>query len=170
MLSACASNTQLTSRLDRNGLTVVTLDEPIVLARPVRQLAAAARDYAYLGPVEINRMGNRDYYLWVGLASTIDRQLIGVSPAQVQELAVLVDGRPMLLPLVNWATDLEQSPYDTAVPLYATFAAHASLDQIRRIATAKSVEVHLVSASGMTRRYQKWQGDWASWSLLVATQ
>ena len=99
-------------------------------------------------------MGNRDYYLWVGLASTIDRQLIGVSPAQVQELAVLVDGRPMLLPLVNWATDLEQSPYDTAVPLYATFAAHASLDQIRRIATAKSVEVHLVSASGMTRRYQ----------------
>ncbi len=169
-MSGCAANSKATSRLDRNGLTVVTLDEPIVLARPVRQLAAAARDYAYLGPVEINRMGNRDYFLWVGLASTIDRELIGVSPAQVQELAVLIDGSPMLLPLVYWSTDLEQSPYETAAPLYATFAAHASLDQIRRISSAESVEVHLVSASGTTRRYQKWQGDWSSWSKLVAAK
>ncbi len=170
VLSGCAARTNLTSRLDSNGLTVVTLDEPIVLARPVRQLAAAARDYAYLGPVEINRMGNRDYFLWVGLASTIDRELVGVSPAEVQELAVLVDGWPMLLPLVHWVADLEQSPYETAAPLYATFAAHASLDQIRRISSAESVEVHLVTESGVTRRYKKWQGDWSSWSLLVATE
>ena len=169
-MSGCAANTNVTSRLDSNGLTVVTLDEPIVLARPVRQLAAAARDYAYLGPVEINRMGNRDYFLWVGLASTIDRELVGVSPADVQELAVLIDGSPMLLPLAHWAADLEQSPYETTAPLYATFAAHASLDQIRRISSAESVEVHLVSASGTTRRYQKWQGDWSSWSKLVAAK
>ncbi len=169
-MSGCAANTNVTSRLDSNGLTVVTLDEPIVLARPVRQLAAAAGDYAYLGPVEINRMGNRDYFLWVGLASTIDRKLSGVSPAEVRELAVLIDGSPMLLPLVHWTADLEQSPYETAAPLYATFAAHASLDQIRRISSAASVEVHLVSASGATRRYQKWQGDWSSWSKLVAAK
>jgi hypothetical protein len=170
VLSGCAARTQMVSRLDVSGLTVVTLDEPIVLARPVRQLAAAALDYAYLGPVEINRMGNRDYFLWVGLASTIDRKLVGVPPEDVQVLAVLLDGRPMLLPLVHWVANLDRSPYETTAPLHATFAAHASLDQIRRISSAQSVEVHLVSASGVAWRYQKWQGDWSSWSLLAATE
>ena len=170
VLSACAASTQATSRLDVNGLTVVTLDEAIVLARPGRQLAAAAGDYAYLGPVEINRMGKRDYFLWVGLASTIDRSLVGVPAPDVQVLAVVIDGRPMLLPLALWSTELDQSPYKTLAPLYATFAAHASLDQIRRISNAESVEVHLVSDSGVTRRYQKWQGDWSTWSLLAATE
>ena len=89
MLSGCVSNSPLSTRLDSFGVTVVTLDDPIVLARPVPQLAAAARDYAYLGPVEMNRMGDRDYYLWVGLASTIDRKLINVAPADVQTLTLL---------------------------------------------------------------------------------
>lgn len=169
-LSGCANETLLTSRLDSNGLTIVTLDDPVVLALPVHQLAASARDYAYLGPVEVNRMGHRDYYLWVGLASTIDRKLVDVSPPGTQELTLLIDGSPVTLPLVDWVVDLDQSPYATSAPLYATYAAHASLDQIHKIANAESVEVHFVSASGANRRYQKWQGEWSSWSLLVAAK
>ncbi len=170
VLPACAAKTQLISRLDVSGLTVVTLDEPMLLARPVPRLAAAARDYAYLGPVEINRMGNREHFLWLGLASTIDRELAGVPQADVQTLAVLLDDRPMLLPLVQWVAELDQSPYETVAPLDATFAARASLDQIRRMSAAKSVEVHLVSTSGVSWRYEKWQGDWSSWNLLVASK
>ena len=67
-VSACTAQEPLATRLDTSGLTVVTVDEPVVLARPVRQLTVAARDYAYIGPVQINRMGNRDHYLWVGTA------------------------------------------------------------------------------------------------------
>ena len=170
MLSGCADNTLRTSRLDSNGLTIVTLNDPIVLALPANQLAAAARDYAYLGPVEINRAGARSYLLWVGLASTVDRKLVDVSPADTRLLALLVDGQPVTLPLVDWMPGLDSPPYETAAPLYSTFAAHASLDQIRRIADAESVEVHFVSESGANRRYRKWQGDWSSWSLLAAAE
>jgi len=170
MLSGCATGEPLSSSLDSNGVTVVTLDDPIVLARPVRQLAAAARDYAYLGPVELNRMGKRDYYLWVGLASTVDRKLIDVTPADVHALTLLINGLPMTLPLVEWAKDPDQPPYKTSAPLYATFAARISLDQILRIAGASSVQAHFVSTSGGSRRYRLWQGDWTSWTWLAAAE
>ncbi len=160
-LTGCVAGSQLTSRLDSNGLTIVTMDDPVILALPERQLAAAAQDFAYLGPVELNRMGHRDYFLWIGLASTIDRELFDASPAEAQVVAVLIDGWPETLPLVDWAADLDQAPYETDAPLYRSVAAHASLDLIRRISTAETVEVNFVSASGVSRRYQKWQGDWS---------
>ena len=170
MLSGCVSSSPLSTRLDSFGVTVVTLDDPIVLARPVPQLAAAARDYAYLGPVEMNRMGDRDYYLWVGLASTIDRKLIDVAPADVQTLTLLLGGLPMTLPLADWAGGTDILPYEIGAPLYATFAARISLDQIQRIANADSVQVHFVSTSGDSRRYRLWQGEWTSWTWLAAAE
>jgi len=162
---ACTTQTPVTSRLDSSGLTVVALNDAIVLARPVRQLTAAARDYAYIGPVEINRMGQREHYLWLGLASTVDRALADASPADAELLAILVDGQPMIFPLTDWSADLDRSPYETVVPVYATLSARASLDQIQRIAAATSIEVHIISNSGPAARYRMWQGAWSSWSL-----
>lgn len=166
VLSACAAQTPVNSRLDTSGLTIVTLDDAVVLARPVRQITAAARDYAYIGPVEINRMGNRDHYLWVGLASTVDRAFADVAPAGASSLALLVDGQPMKLPLSEWSMTLDEPPYRSTVPIYATFSAHASLDQIQRIASANSVAVHIVTDSGQTTHYQRWHGAWQEWSVL----
>ena len=166
-ISACTAQSPLTTRLDSSGLTVVALDEAIVLARPVRQLTVAARDYAYIGPVEINRMGNREYFLWVGLASTVDRKFADASPADADMLALIVDGQPMKIPLGEWNMTLDESPYRSTVPLYATHAAHASLDQIERIASANSVAVHIITSSGRTTQYQRWRGDWQTWSALA---
>lgn len=167
---ACSSQPPVTSRLDSGGLTVVALNDAVVLARPVRQLTVAARDYAYIGPVEINRMGQRNYYLWLGLASTVDRALADVSPADAESLAILVDGQPMILPLTNWGADLDRPPYETGVPVYAKMSARASLDQIHRIGEATSVEIHIVSSSSSADRYRVWQGAWSSWSLFGKTE
>lgn len=164
--AACTTAEPLVdSRLDSSGLTVVTLGDPIVLARPAPRLAATARDYAYLGPVEINNMGRRDHYLWLGLATTVDRTPEHAEPPEADAIALLVDGQPMMLPLTRWRTTLDRAPYETALPLYATLAARASLDQIQRVASARSVEVHLLSGSGVAARYRMWQGTWPSWSL-----
>ena len=166
-LAGCVTHeASVRSRLDSSGFTVATMGDPIVLSRPTPQLAASARDYAYVGPVEINHMGEREHYLWVGLASTVDRQFESVSPDTVDTLVLLVDGQPMMLPLDDWVTSLDQLPYDTIAPLYATLAARASLDQIQRIASAESVEVHVVTNDGSAANYRMWQGDFPSWSLL----
>ncbi len=166
-VSACTAQEPLATRLDTSGLTVVTVDEAIVLARPVRQLTVAARDYAYIGPVEINRMGNRDHYLWVGLASTVDRKLADATPLEADSLALVVDGQPMILPLRELNMTLDNLPYRSTVPLYATLFAHASLDQIERIAAAYSVDLYIVTSTGGTDHYQRWRGDWHAWSALA---
>ena len=170
VMSACGTQPPIVSRLDTSGITIVTLDDAVVLARPVRRITAAARDYAYIGPVQINRMGNRDHYLWIGLASTVDRAFADVSPAKVSTLALLVDGQPMTLPLKEWSMKLDESPYESTVPIYAALSAHASLDQIQRIASANTVAVHIVTDSGQSTRYQRWHGAWQAWSGFTDTR
>jgi len=165
-LAGCATEASVTSRLDSSGYTIATMGDAIVLSRPTPQLAAAARDYAYVGPVEINHMGKLEHYLWVGLASTVDRKFDSISPDTAEDLVLLVDGQPMLLPLKKWNTSLDQMPYSTIAPMYATLSAHASLDQIKRIASSTSVEVHIVASDGTVAHYRMWQGDFPSWSLL----
>lgn len=167
-LTACASKQVLQSRLDEaTGLTIVTLPEPLVLARPTRY-SAAARDYAYLGPVEINRMGEHEHFLWIGLASTLDRDRIAEAPPEASTLALVIDGLPMLLPLSEWNPDLEVPPYAGNAPVYLTLAARASADQIRRVAAADSISVNIVTKSGKTLSYKVWSGERPTWSAFAA--
>lgn len=168
LLGACSGHEPLTTRLDEmTGVTVVSMDTPIVLARPTR-LAIAARDYAYLGPIEINRNGDREHYLWLGLASTIDRALVSDPPAQATTLALLVDGLPMNLPLTPWDEELEEQPYGGNSPVYASLSARASLDQIARIAKAESVTVHINTDAGDSFNYRLWEGEWPTWAPFSA--
>lgn len=162
--AACAAQVPNRSSLDSSGLTVVTQADAVMLARPVPALASGAQDLAYIGPVEINRMGQRRHYLWVALASTVDRNLLGVEPPHAVELALLVDNEPMTFSLSTWSTELDEPPYESNVPHYATFEATVSLDQIHRIARAGSVEFHILDDAGVTARYRKWQRNWESWS------
>lgn len=168
LLAGCTTQSSSISRLDSSGLTVVTLTEAIVFARPVRTLAAGARDYAYIGPIEINRMGDRQYFFWIALASTVDRDLLGVVPDDADALVLVVDESPMVLPLVEWDTTLDIPPYDSPAPIYATLAAHTSLDQIHRIANANVIELYVAAGATSTARYQRWQGTWTTFTELAS--
>ncbi|MGI9225010.1 MAG: hypothetical protein ACR2QX_11070 [Woeseiaceae bacterium] len=168
-LSACATQVPVVSRLDSSGITVVTLDDALVLSRPAPRLAALVQDYAYIGPVRVNRMGKIDHYLWVGFASTVDREFINASTAEAVTLALVVDGQPMILALDDWSTRLDHPPYDTAAPIYATLATPVSLDQIDRIASATSVEALFIAENAAVARYRMWAGTWATWTLFVDT-
>ena len=162
-LTSCATEPPSPSRLDSSGVTVVTEPEAVVFANPVRTLATGARDYAYLGPVEINRMGDRRYYFWVGLASTIDQDYVQRDPPQADHLVLIVNGEPMLLLLSEWQADLDIPPYESSAPVYATFSADTSLDQIRRIAGAEFVELYLVTDEQLDARYLPWDRQWMAW-------
>lgn len=164
LLIGCSVEPPKTSRLDSSGLTIVTHDDAIMVARTVRKLAAGARDFAFIGPVEINRMGHRDYYFWIGLASTVDRDLVGHAPANAVAMALVIDDEPMIMPLSEWATSLDVAPYQSTVPVYVALMAQTSLDQIHRIAKAKSVEILMIADTDTAVRYQAWQGTWSAWS------
>lgn len=162
-LSGCARTSLEHSRLDSSGVTVVTLDHSLMLSHSLPTVAAGVRDYIYIGPVEINNMGNREYYLWVSLASTIDREFVGLSSKDASELVLLVDDEPMQFSVVRWRTKLDTPPYVSSTPVYATLEAKTTLDQIHRIAAAETVELHLIADTKVGALYQYWNGDWAEW-------
>ena len=164
LMIGCSTEPITTSRLDSSGLTIVTHDDVIMVARLARKLSAGARDFAYIGPVEINRMGHRDYYFWIGLASTVDRELVGLAPANAVALALVVDDEPMIMPLSEWDTSLDIPPYKSSLPVYETLMASTSLDQIHRIAEAESIEIHMIGDTDSAFLYQAWHGAWSTWS------
>lgn len=163
LFSGCATELPSPSRLDSSGLTVVTEPAAVVFANPSRTLATGARDYAYLGPVEINRMGKRQYFFWLGLASTIDQDYVQRELPDADTLVLIVNGEPMLLSLSEWQTDLDVPPYESSAPVYAVFSAATSISQIHRIAAADFIELYLVDGDELDARYLPWDRLWLAW-------
>jgi len=169
LLHGCAAPGEpLDSRLDRSsGLTVVSQTEVIVLARPMPSMATTARDYAYLGPVEINRMGVREHYLWLGIGSTLDRGFFGATLPRPTALHLVVDGGPMTLPLSGWNEDIETPPYTVSTPVQQHLRTRVSLDQLNRIANAASVDVHIVAGENASAQFELWTGRWSELAIFT---
>lgn len=164
-LFACSSGgSGLVEQLDeRTGVVLRRGREPLVFARTEPRYSRSSRDYLYLGPVETNRQGVREYFLWVGVATTLDRGFI-VPPAEPpRTLYVIVGGEPIELPLAPWhelvRTAVSDPLYATAVPLGAELAARVTLQQLVLIDAAELETVAVaVEASAAPRAFVRWEG------------
>jgi hypothetical protein len=165
--AGCASDEPLRSTLDDKGLTWVSMDRTVTLARPVPRFSAAARDYIYIAPVEANDMGTRSHYLWIGLGTTVDRAWGRAAPNAAVTLVLLLDGKPVALPLSSWDADLNAALYDTPAPVYQVQRARVTLDQLERIATAQSIDVQVVADDGSVAGYELWDGAWSDWHAFL---
>lgn len=161
-------NPLASERLDRRtGVTVRTASEPMVFAKTEGQYSRSARDYVYLGPVETNRQGTRDYYLWVGVGSTLDRGFLAPESEVPVTLLVTIDDELMEFKLRPWsdrAPDLSTVPlYSTAVDTRDQLAARVTLHQLALLSSAALESVQLGDDEGNTRPYRRWQGK-QGWS------
>ena len=151
------------ARLDeKTGITVVTDRAPIVFARTEARYSRSQRDYLYLGPVETNRQGLREYYLWVGVGTTIDRGYFAPPAATPQTLYVDVRGEVMELKLLPWQERepaLAHALYKTPVQLRSQLAARVTLNQLDILAHESIESVRVTSSGGSagdTERYTRW--------------
>ena len=84
------------------GVSLIVADEPLVLARERRDVAAQARDYLTLVAAEIDEAGHRRLILAAHQWSTIDSRTADVRPAAGAELLLVADGRDFrLVPLAG---------------------------------------------------------------------
>lgn len=104
LLAGCASAppAETLSFLDeRTGITLTVVDEPLVLARDRRDLAANARDYLTLVAVTRNESGRVTPALLLYRWSTIDSRVSAPLAAE-PKLVIVADGRDIrLAPLGN---------------------------------------------------------------------
>jgi hypothetical protein len=147
------------------GITLTSLQEPAIFYHASPRLAANARDYLYIGPVEMNRMGKLAHYLWIAEWSTIDRLPAKASIAPVAEplaeVVLILDGLPMQPQdqlEKNDRSGIPLKPYSLPVDTMHSVYMRVSRDQLRRIAAAKTVTVS-VSGIDRPRAYKLWSGD-----------
>lgn len=159
-------------RLDESsGVTLLRAAEPLVFARTEARYSRSARDYVYLGPIETNRQGQRDYYLWVGVGTTLDRGFLAPEATEPELLLTEVGGEPMIFELAPW---LEREPsltvgdvYEPAVKVGVALAARVSKQQIELLAQARLGSVQLVDGDGRMRSYVRWTTE-PAWSGFLA--
>jgi len=156
--AACAGTPQLVEDLDPlTGVTMTRSTEPLVLYRDNSGRAAYAREFVYMGPVSVNRMGAYRYFVWLGAWSTIQaRDAAGLRDG-LETAILFVDGEPLSLELLGWspeAVGLSAAPYPP--PAASTIDAYyeVTIDQIRLIAEAR--ELRLLLGGADSANYEPW--------------
>ena len=145
LLGACSTSAPLVvERLDPlTGVTVTNATEPLVLYNDNSGYAAYARDYVYLGPIEVNRMGTHSYYLWLGIWSTMrDDDRLSRQRDGFESVVLYADGEPLPLELAGWTLDaigVSQPAYVNPVAGAANAYYRVTADQIRLIASARDI-------------------------------
>ena len=163
VLAGCTSGGRLEQLDERSGATIVRGPDVLVYARTEPRFSRSARDYLYLGPVETNRQGVREYFLWVGVATTIDRGFIAPDAQEPHTLYVEIQGEPIELPLKAWhellPTGLTKPMYSTTVPVREELAARVTLQQLVLIGGASPASVSLATVdNSVPRTFVRWDG------------
>ncbi len=142
------------------GVTFGRSAKPVVFYRDNSGQAAYARDYVYLGPIWVNRLGDYQYYLWLSLWSTHGG---GIDDTRRRddfaEVTIVADGEPLTLEVAGWtpsaigtSSDVYTKPVASAVDAYYP----VTLDQIRFLSEAADIRIDPVS--GGDGSYTLWDG------------
>lgn len=160
--AACQMGGSRTELLDsRTGTTVSVANSVMSYARTESRYSRAARDYVYLAPLETNRQGLREYFLWVGVATTLDRGFLAPTTELPDRLIATLQDEPIEFRLEPWTADV--SAYSPPVELTAEFVARVTLDQLDMIARAQPESVLVGSRSGEARTYTRWDPSTPVW-------
>lgn len=149
---------------ESTGATITRVAGPMVLFSDDPAFAANARDYLYAAPLAVNQSGQRSWWLWLGLWSTIDRAVsIGeIAPEDIVGFLLLADGEPMELDAgarVAAIPGVPRLPYATPVATARNFFLPLTRSQAARLGNARELAIRTESAHRATRTWQRWGGD-----------
>lgn len=158
-VAGCAGPDSLAlERMDPlTGVTVTRAPQPMVMYRDLSGQSAFGREYVYVGPLQVNRMGRRDHFLWLGIWRTSE----AADPAQTiddfETIVIYADGEPLSLEATGWtpgAVGLSESAYVKPVASAVDGYYAVTLDQMRLIAESRDLELR--AGSVQPQRYVPW--------------
>ena len=162
LLAACGGSKPLVQDgLDpRTGATVTHTSKPVIFFRDRSAYAAHARDYVYIGPIEVNNMGQRRYFLWLGVWSTNKNSGRAAVQDDFETVVIFADGEPLDLHVAGWSPatiGVSESVYVKPVALAIDAYYGVTIDQIRVIAEARDLEIRTGPSAG--DHYQAWESS-----------
>jgi hypothetical protein len=147
----------------RTGVTVTSSVTPLILYRENPSVAAHARNYIHMGPIEINRSGSYRYYLWIGVWNTMEAPVSTTQRDGFDSLTIFADGEPLFLELAGFThADIGTSISAYSKPVASATDAYypVTVDQIRLIAEAREIRVRTTGSSA--REYSLWNEQQAA--------
>jgi hypothetical protein len=126
---------------ERTGMTVGALKEPIELVPSVQSAArfvGKRTSFAYLGPVEWDRMGAIEYGMWVHVAPGGDRQIADIRAAG--SITLILDDGPMELMPID-APQLGKGAYQPVASWGQTAYFGLTVETLRRVAASQKLQL-----------------------------
>lgn len=141
---------------ETTGATVTNLDAPLIFYREEPGRAVNARDYLYVGPVEVNRAGRYRYIVGMSWFSTIDR---GTRTGWDVPSAVYLqpDGRPMELQLADRQAADVRWPYDPPLDGGSVILFDITRAQLRVLARAEELTVRTADQHHRFVTWRPWR-------------
>lgn len=132
------------------GVTITFSNTPFVLYRDTPSQAAYARNIVHLGPILVNRSGNYQYYLWLGIWSTMQGASRSGNHDGFDSILLFVDGEPLLLDLSGQTPDaigVSEPVYLKPVASSMDAYYQVTADQIRLLAEAKDIRMRTTGST-----------------------
>jgi len=159
VLSACAgTGAQTMNRLDSStGVTITYSAAPMVFYRDESGKAAHARNFIHLGPLEVNRMGDFRYFLWLGVWNTLQDSRPGETRDGFESIVIYADGEPLALEISGWTADAigaSEPVYLRPVSSAADAYYEVTVDHLRLIAASSDIRIQ--STGSRPQSYEPW--------------
>src|SRR5271166_4032575 len=118
----------------RTGVTIATLKAPVEFVESGALNIAKRTSFAYLGPVEWNRMGEIRYGLWMHVAPGNDRAVVDITAPAAVNLSL--DAEVVTLSTLEAPPKVGLEAYRGAASWGQTAYFTLTIDLLKRLATA----------------------------------
>lgn len=171
LVAGCAGTEPLVfERLDpATGATITRASSPMVMYRDMSAQSAFGREYVYVGPIQVNNMGERQHYLWLGIWGTSDVASRSESMSEFESIVIYADGEPLGLEVKGWtpgSIGASESVYVQPVASALSGYYRVTIDQMRLIAESRDLEIR--AGGALPRRFFPWDSTQDTSAPLVA--
>lgn len=167
--AACASLQAVVQKMDpQTSATITYSTVPLVLYRDDPAHAAFARNFLSLGPLLVNRSGNYDYFVWLGMWNTNHSVSIAEGRAGFDSIVLFVDGEPLALDIAGWTPDsVGASEPVYPLPVASAISAYyrVTADQIRLLAEADTISLRTTGTFSLA--FEQWDRQTAARQALA---
>jgi len=107
ILSACAAaNPAVVEKLDDvTAVTVTRSRTPFIMSSDTLFDPKTPRDYVQIGAIEVNRMGNLKYYLWLGISDLDHYASADRHPGGYEAIILTAGGEEFPVDVHGWTQD-----------------------------------------------------------------
>lgn len=152
ILSACTVGQPIVvEKLDE--LTAVTITygrTPIFMSPDTPFDREAERDYVQIGAIEVNRMGTRQYYLWLGISDMSQAASAGRQPEGFDSIFLIVQDEEVRLDILGWTPEVIGASEPVYEKLFATSADayyQVTLDQIQLLTDSGGLKLRTTDST-----------------------